>query len=487
MVELIITILASILQIISGIILISIEKKNVLYRIKKVSIFQKYPYPILYAVLVIYIIIAKLFQLNRICVFIWIAFTIIINIATILEREERRIKLICSVIVALVIIYSLGWIVYPAFSSGTLSLEGGREMRVFLDEKGVKSNELSGLSTGEHKLTLIRNGFETIEDKIKIKRGEKLIYTPRWKLAIEITSQPPSADIYLDGERLEEQTPLSWKVSAGEEHSVKLVKEGYKDWEFSFLSDGKIREIKAILEREISPSRGLLSLLVMNELGEVLGDSQIKITSLEISDEIEEASTDAEGKHSTILEEGRYQLSIIKEGYKDWKDDIEIREEEEQKVVATLAGIGEDKWRDNYNLGEEHFKRAVEGFNAREYEIAIKGYQEAIEEYQRALEIIEGMKTASSQLQERELKRALADTCNNLASIYYYQKDDIDEAQSWYEKMTGYADELEVQIYAKAYVNLGDIYCEKGEIEKANKIFEEARKLDDTIPYKYCE
>jgi len=68
------------------------------------------------------------------------------------------------------------------------------------------------------------------------------------RVSVEISSEPPGADIYVDG-KFDSSTPAKLLLSPGE-HTIKIARLGFKGWERKiFVEPGAVKTLNAILER----------------------------------------------------------------------------------------------------------------------------------------------------------------------------------------------------------------------------------------------
>lgn len=140
-------------------------------------------------------------------------------------------KTVEDLVVELEVNYLLAWM-------GTLSImsqPGGAE--AYLDGKfiGITDEQnalvIKNLLEGIYRLQFIRGGYNTWEGNVavlaKMDRSVKisLIAKPG---AMNIYSEPPGADVFVDNV-LVGQTPVSLKKVAEGEHEIRLVKENYKE------------------------------------------------------------------------------------------------------------------------------------------------------------------------------------------------------------------------------------------------------------------
>ena len=107
--------------------------------------------------------------------------------------------------------------------------------QVFLDEEymGITPLRTGRLPAGSHQLRFARDKYKDKLNAAVVERGQKKAVSIRLlpvKGSIAVSSDPPDAVVYLDG-AIKGNTPFFiYGVMVGQ-HSLKLAKAGYEDWE----------------------------------------------------------------------------------------------------------------------------------------------------------------------------------------------------------------------------------------------------------------
>jgi len=114
-----------------------------------------------------------------------------------------------------------------------LSIPAGA--RAFIDEEyvGITPLKTERIPAGSYQLRLAKEKYKDKLSAVVLSRGQEKEVKVRLlpvKGSIAVSSDPPGAAVYLDGES-KGNTPLFiYGVMVGQ-HSLKLVKAGYEDWE----------------------------------------------------------------------------------------------------------------------------------------------------------------------------------------------------------------------------------------------------------------
>ena len=113
---------------------------------------------------------------------------------------------------------------------------------IYLDGKyqGTTPKTISDVISGDHKIELKKSGYEDWSAPVSVKADETDSVSaglrPETEIQetgyISITSEPPGAEIYLDG-KYQGTTPMTLSDVISGDHKIKLKKSGYEDWSYS--------------------------------------------------------------------------------------------------------------------------------------------------------------------------------------------------------------------------------------------------------------
>jgi TolB-like protein len=104
---------------------------------------------------------------------------------------------------------------------------------VLLDDTPVGETplKLENISSGQHKIKVIAEGYAPIEGKIKVEKGKvnKFKVTLKKTWSLNIISDPSNAEVYINGEYAG-TTPYYKTVNDGIRLNLRVKKKKYKDW-----------------------------------------------------------------------------------------------------------------------------------------------------------------------------------------------------------------------------------------------------------------
>jgi hypothetical protein len=122
--------------------------------------------------------------------------------------------------------------------------------RIFLDGEdiGLSPLKTGRLPAGSHQLRLVRDKHKGKLSAVVVERGQEREITVRLlplKGSVAVSSDPPGAAVYLDGESKGDTPVFIYGVMIGQ-HSLKLVKSGYEDIEKQIT----VEELKILWQSE---------------------------------------------------------------------------------------------------------------------------------------------------------------------------------------------------------------------------------------------
>ena len=142
------------------------------------------------------------------------------------------------------------------FATITLNVDAEAEIWVNGEKKGVRS-WTGDLETGSYILECRMKGHKTsrVEQSITSEMSGQILTLevpqPLTGLLV-LSSTPPMADIFIDGERMGETPMRINKITVGK-HTLRLEKQGYKPFTSNFvIEDGKTLELEPKMELESS-------------------------------------------------------------------------------------------------------------------------------------------------------------------------------------------------------------------------------------------
>lgn len=205
----------------------------------------------------------------------------------------------------------------------SISTESLEEVRVQLDGIDIGSSPLENFSMepGTHELTLAKSRYLTRTETIEIEGREieqhfDFPLDPAWA-EVSFSSQPPNANVYVDGELLG-LAPTTSEILQGE-HEVLLKLAGYKAWETKInvtagqplvLNSGALEQANGLVFIRSTPSNANVTVN-----GEFKGQ-----TPLEIS----------------LAPGDSHQLNLFKSGYHSRKSTVTTVPDEEKEINLVL-------------------------------------------------------------------------------------------------------------------------------------------------------
>ena len=213
--------------------------------------------------------------------------------------------------------------------------------KVYIDNNesyiGITPIDRFEIEEGEHRIRLIKDGYEEYEEIVDIERGKekRLDYILNEKVAekenkkeedkqntniclVSIVSKPDKAEVYING-KYAGLTPINdYKFIPGR-HNIEIKKEGYETYkERMQINEGEGRKKINVVLTKIE--KGTLSITSDPSGAKVYVDGEYKGTT----------------PLSIKLKAGTYSVVLKKRGYEEYATDIIIKSNKENKISATL-------------------------------------------------------------------------------------------------------------------------------------------------------
>jgi hypothetical protein len=204
--------------------------------------------------------------------------------------------------------------------------------KVYLDNsyQGVTPLNLKNITLDQHSIKLVLSGYEEWNDSISVSPSHTatvsadLIARQSYG-TISVRSNPQGAKVYLDNS-YKGVTPLNLKNITLDQHSIKLVLSGYEEWNDSIsVSPSHTTTVSADLIAQ--QSYGTISISCDQSGAKIFLDgTYIKATSanLVILEDVED---------------GYHELTVIKDNFRTWVEDIEVFFGEESSVDVTMTEL----------------------------------------------------------------------------------------------------------------------------------------------------
>ncbi|MHC4454153.1 MAG: PEGA domain-containing protein, partial [Planctomycetota bacterium] len=187
-------------------------------------------------------------------------------------------------------------------------------------EAGTTPVTITDMKPGMHNVEISMTGYENWYEKVDIKSDfENSFKAILHKItgSITIKSNPSNANIYLDGEEVG-ITPVNLSSVAIGLHEIELRIEGYTSWKSSInINKGKNKKIKTVLQK----NTGSFSIKSNPSNAKVLiDDNEAGMTPVTKTD----------------LKPGTYNIEVMKDGYENWNESIEITPDKEITLKPVL-------------------------------------------------------------------------------------------------------------------------------------------------------
>jgi putative ABC transport system substrate-binding protein len=211
-------------------------------------------------------------------------------------------------------------------------MEGEMEIRsdpsgakVYVDGKevGTAPVVLPHVKPGKYVVRLIREGYETYEERVNVIEGERKKILASMRRAVgelSINTDPSGASVYLDGKSVG-VSPYEGKDVAPRSYKIRIEKEGYAVWEKTEVVE-------------------------IGKKAEVLAQLRAKEGGLEILSEPSGARIYLDGKEReqtpfvlSGVQLGEHLVRVVKEGYEQYEERVSVTAGERKKVIVPLRRI----------------------------------------------------------------------------------------------------------------------------------------------------
>jgi len=260
--------------------------------------------------------------------------------AAIAARPAKRKRLLIILVIAIIAAGAALYLANKTFLSASSTPTGAS---IYIDNKytGKKTPQtIHNILPGKHILKLTKAGYEDFSGSFTIKIGNEKVVDAELELSIgslSVSSTPIGARIYIDSEDTGKETPQTINNVVKGKHTLKLTKAGYEDFSGPFtIQIDEEKVVNAMLTtvanntdsnndtNNTTLSYGSLSIVSTPSEAVVYisinGKSVKKITPCKIQN----------------LGVGSYNITLKKEGYKDFSTTIKINKGEETNSTINL-------------------------------------------------------------------------------------------------------------------------------------------------------
>ncbi|MBA7598847.1 hypothetical protein ES703_05872 [subsurface metagenome] len=296
--------------------------------------------------------------------------------------KKLRVWLLAGLAVGLVVCekpLDIGWIAVNSTPAGASVLLDGRLT-------GQKTNcLLADVAVGSHTVNITLEGYIQATQTVEIEGGDTATVNATLQVVpgfLQVNSTPTGAAIWLDDENTGEITNHLFTGVRPGSHKVKLVLEGFFEWE-------RTVEVKSkdttIVEANLAEA-GALQVNSTPEEAQIWLDGE---NTGQVTDHLFDP-----------LATGSYRVKLVKEGYFDWEDTVEVVAGQTTTVNATLIQWGNPQvnstpkgaeiWLNGSNTGQltDHlFERLAPGSYV--VRLVLAGYKDWVD----TVEVVGGQTT----------------------------------------------------------------------------------------------
>ncbi len=208
----------------------------------------------------------------------------------------------------------------PTYYGRIIVTSQPQRAKVYLDNvyKGLTPLNLDRVTSGQHHIKLAMAGYQDWSNYVSVSPSRTttvsadLIPLPVYG-SISIYCNQGDAKIYLDGsyqKRTSANKSVELKNVKQGYHELMITKEGYQDWSSTILvKAGQAYMVSAYLVPEIS--YGSIAVYCNVSGAKIFVNGTYKTTTLSSQPKILEE-----------IKEGKYEITLIKDGYRTWVEDI---------------------------------------------------------------------------------------------------------------------------------------------------------------------
>jgi len=234
--------------------------------------------------------------------------------------------------------YTVRSITPPTYYGRIIATSHPQRAKVYLDNvyKGVTPLNLDRVTAGQHRIKLVKTGYQDWSSYISVSPSRTttvsadLVPLPAYGL-ISVYCNQGNAKIYLDGsykKRSSANKSVEIKNVRKGYHELLITKDGYEDWISTIMvATNQTRMVSAYLVPEISYDGSIAVYCNVNG-AKIFVNGTYKTTT--------------SSSQPKILEEFRertYEITLIKDGYRTWVEDIWVYTGETTSLYVEMNKI----------------------------------------------------------------------------------------------------------------------------------------------------
>jgi hypothetical protein len=229
--------------------------------------------------------------------------------------------------------YTITPIITPPNYGRIIAMSNPQGARVYLDnsDQGVTPLNLDSITSGQHSIKLVLSGYQEWNSYVSVFPSQTTtvsadLIAQQSYGTISVYSNPPGARVYLDNSD-KGVTPLNLDSITSGQHSIKLVLSGYQEWN-SYVSVFPSQTTTVSADLIAEQSYGSISISCNQSGAKIFLDGTYKKTT---------SSNNLVALEN--VQDGYHELTIIKDGFRTWVEDIEVYFGEESSVDVTMTEL----------------------------------------------------------------------------------------------------------------------------------------------------
>jgi len=226
----------------------------------------------------------------------------------------------------------------PAYYGRIIATSHPQGAKVYLDNvyRGTTPLNLDRVATGQHRVKLVMAGYQDWSSYVSVSPSRTttvsadLIPSPVYG-SISVYSNQSNARIYLDGS-YQKKTSANKSVEIkkiGEGyHELLITKDGYLDWTSTIMvAANQTHMVSAVLVPEISYD------------GSIAVYCNVNGAKIFVNGTYKAATSSSQPKILEELTEKEYEITLIKDGYRTWVEDIWVYAGETTSIYIEMIEI----------------------------------------------------------------------------------------------------------------------------------------------------
>lgn len=233
--------------------------------------------------------------------------------------------------------YMVRTITPPPYYGRIIATSHPQGAKVYLDNvyKGVTPLNLDRVAAGQHQIRLVKTGYQDWSSYVSVSPSRtatvsaNLIPLPAYG-SISVYCNQGNARIYLDGSyqrRTSANKSIEIKNIREGYHELLITKDGYQDWISTIMvTANQTHMVSAYLVREIN-------------YGSIAVYCNVSGAKIFVNGTYKAATLSSQPKILEELKEKEYEITLIKDGYRIWVEDIWVYAGETASIYVEMIEI----------------------------------------------------------------------------------------------------------------------------------------------------